>query len=879
MGFRGTLTSCFVLGLTLASGVVSGTDWRSKVDPWVLDTAARGDTEFLVMLRQQADLRGAASIPAKSTKGAFVRDALESTADRTQGALRELLSARGVAHRAFWIANMIWVRGDARLVEELASRDDVFHVYANPTVHLDDPVSRQPSGDFSSPNTIEWNITKVHAPDVWALGFTGQGMVVAGEDTGYQWDHPALKNKYRGWNGSSANHNYNWHDSIHSGGGVCGHDALAPCDDTDHGTHTMGTMVGDDGAGNQIGMAPGAKWIGCRNMDQGNGTPATYTECFQWMIAPTDLNDQNPDPTKAPHVINNSWGCPPSEGCTDPNVLMAVVESVRAAGIEVVVSAGNAGPSCSTVQDPPAIYDASFSIGATDISDVIAGFSSRGAVTIDGSGRLKPDVSAPGVSVRSSIPINGYANFSGTSMAGPHVAGLVALLLSAAPSIAGDPDSIEPIITGSAVPRTDSQTCNGVPGSTIPNNTYGWGRVDALAAVSNVDLSVAQTDSPDPTIPGVSVTYSVTITNLGPLAASAAALEDDFPPNSVFVSATPSQGSCSHTALVANCALGALGVNASATVQVVVTPSSPGTMLNFAFVSSGQPDPVSGNNTSMESTTVVACPLPAPTITAPISVPSLTGGLTASIAVGSGHTPSWTLNGGTITAGQGTNQITFTSGEPGTTMLLSVVDSLQGCDSPASSQPISVDFLDVPPSHQYHDFINTIARNGITAGCLDGKSFCPDASVTRAEMAVFLLKAEHGYGYAPPACSGIFSDVTCTPLVGFSDWIERLYNENITSGCFTNPLQYCPDREVRRDEMAALLLKTEHGSSYMPPACTGVFADVPCTPDVGFPDWIEQLANEGVTGGCFINPLRYCPDRLNSRGEMAVFLVKTFGLQ
>lgn len=122
---------------------------------------------------------------------------------------------------------------------------------------------------------MEWNLQLVGADQVWALGATGQGVVIGGQDTGYDWDHPALIEQYRGWDGLSADHNYNWHDAIHSNSGFndCGADSPEPCDDNRHGTHTMGTMVGDDGAGNQVGMAPGAEWIGCRNMDEGVGTP------------------------------------------------------------------------------------------------------------------------------------------------------------------------------------------------------------------------------------------------------------------------------------------------------------------------------------------------------------------------------------------------------------------------------------------------------------------------------------------------------------------------------------------------------------------------------------------------------------------------------
>jgi serine protease AprX len=470
----------------VADAPVPTVTWQTKVDPWVLETADTGKTEFLVFLSEQANLGEAARLPKKSEKGKHVYAALTTTVERTQAPLLRELKRRGLEYRAFWIANMIWVRGDMADVQALARRGDVAHIYANPIVHVDEPIA-EPAFAASpqaaaQPDAIEWNITKVHAPDVWAKGFTGQGVVIGGQDTGYQWDHPALKDKYRGWNGSTANHDYSWHDAIHVTGSSCGANSPFPCDDHGHGTHTMGTMVGDDGAGNQIGMAPGAKWIGCRNMNGGWGTPATYAECYQWFIAPTKVNGDVPDPTKAPDVINNSWGCPPSEGCTDPNALLTVVQNVRAAGIVTVHSAGNSGSSCGTVNEPAAIYDESFSVGATTSTDAIASFSSRGPVTIDGSNRRKPDVSAPGVSVRSSLPRSTYTTMSGTSMAGPHVAGAVALLISTYPWLAGNVGQIENILEQSALHLTSSQGCGGDSATAVPNNVYGWGRIDALAA-------------------------------------------------------------------------------------------------------------------------------------------------------------------------------------------------------------------------------------------------------------------------------------------------------------------------------------------------------------------------------------------------------------
>ena len=241
--------------------------------------------------------------------------------------------------------------------------------------------------------------------------------------------------------------------------------------------------------------------------ERGNGTPTTYSECFEWFIAPTDLNDENPDPSKAPHVINNSWSVRRARAARRRTSLQTVVENTRAAGILVAVSAGNAGPGCSSVNTPAAIYDASFTVGATNNSDVIASFSSRGPVTVDGSNRLKPDISAPGVSVRSSVPGTGYSFLSGTSMAGPHVAGMTGLLVSAAHCWAGDVDELEQHMIDSALGLTSSQNCGG-SGNNIPNNTFGYGglRSQLPGAVCSPQVSL----STGPWVKGGSVDLTVT---------------------------------------------------------------------------------------------------------------------------------------------------------------------------------------------------------------------------------------------------------------------------------------------------------------------------------------------------------------------------------
>jgi subtilisin family serine protease len=479
-----------------------------KIAAWVMEHTANGQqAEFFVMLTDQADLSPAANLPTKTEKGRFVYQTLLEKAQTTQGPILQWLRERNIENQSFYIVNAILVKGDRQLAETLAARPDVARVTGNPHIQNDlpqpGPVEESPLRPRGpgAPATIEPGVSYIHAPDVWALGFKGETIVVASADTGVRWTHNALKPHYRGWNGVNANHNFNWHDSIHdSVGNPCGNDTQEPCDDFFHGSHTTGTAIGDDGGTNQIGVAPGAKWIGCRNMDQGNGTPARYIECMEFFLAPYPLNctPNEGDPTKAPDITINSWGCPVSEGCVTGLELQAAVEAQEAAGIQMVVAAGNSGPGCSTVSDPPSFYAASYTAGALNTgTDTIAGFSSRGPVTRDGSNRTKPDITAPGTNTRScdNSCDSCYTFASGTSMATPHIAGAMALLWSAIPSLQHQIQASRDALDNAAHFISDT-TC-GTAGP--PNNVYGWGRVDIAAAVGNPPPTPTPTPSATPT--------------------------------------------------------------------------------------------------------------------------------------------------------------------------------------------------------------------------------------------------------------------------------------------------------------------------------------------------------------------------------------------
>ncbi len=342
---------------------------------------------------------------------------------------------------------------------------------------LDNPILRplpapipQARGNQPAPQSTMWNQSMIHADQVWKeLGVTGKGIVVGQSDSGAQGDHPEIVAGYRG---AAFGGDYNWYDPWFN--------SSTPVDIGGHGTHTLGTILGA-----HTGIAPGATWIGCVNLARNLGNPALYLDCMQFMLAPFPQGGdpfKDGDPTRSANVLNNSWGCPEIEGC-DAKALLPAVNALRAAGIFVVASAGNDGDAgCDTVADPLALYSTAYSVGAIDSKGQLASFSSLGPVTADGSGRTKPDIVAPGVQVLSAFPGNTYELADGTSMAGPHVVGVVALMWSANPKLIGDIDQTANILDQTA------QTYTGImPGCAHPdlkpNDGVGWGLVDAYAAV------------------------------------------------------------------------------------------------------------------------------------------------------------------------------------------------------------------------------------------------------------------------------------------------------------------------------------------------------------------------------------------------------------
>jgi subtilisin family serine protease len=418
-----------------------------------------GDRLFVV-LKEQADLSGLAAIADRDERLRSTYRRLVDTAERSQAGLRRALRGAHLGYTPYYLVNGLEVDGGDAVRAWLATRPEVDRVLDSPRLR---PIPRRaaPSrGDQPAPIGPQWNITMIGADRVWRdLGVTGAGIVVGTSDSGVDGAHPALRDGFRRGDDS-------WYDPwSHS---------RTPVDHGGHGTHTLGSAVGD----NNIGVAPGARWVGCVNLERNLGNPAHYLDCLQFMLAPfpyggDPLRDGRPE--RAPHVLTNSWGCPALEGC-DRRSLRPAFAALTAAGIFVVGAAGNSGPSCRSVTDPPAPYKETLSVGAVDRDNKVASFSSRGPAP-DGS--PKPDLVAPGADVLSALPGGRYGPESGTSMAAPHVAGVVALLWSANPRLVGDIARTRAILRDTTRPADpDGARCGDTP-----ENVIGAGLVDAYRAV------------------------------------------------------------------------------------------------------------------------------------------------------------------------------------------------------------------------------------------------------------------------------------------------------------------------------------------------------------------------------------------------------------
>lgn len=427
-----------------------------------------GDRLFVIM-RDQADLSAIDATLDQKARAAAIYAELTSHAENSQENLRATLDRAGVHYTPYYLVNALEVDGGALVRLYLSTRPDVGEVLFSQRLRPPFRAASPATSHGDVPAGPEWNIVMIGADRVWSdFGVTGEGIVVGQSDSGVAGHHPAIAAQYRG-NGSSDA--YNWLDPWF--------DTPSPVDVGGHGTHTLGTILGSNG----IGVAPGAKWFACRNLARNLGNPALYLGCMQFMLAPYPAGGDafhDGDPARGANVLNNSWGCPPIEGCDAPS-LGPAVDALRAAGIFVVASAGNEGPNCGTLKDPIAIYDSAFTVAAVNDQDALASFSSRGPVP--GGGPLKPDIAAPGVDVLSGSPDGGYVRNSGTSMAGPHVVGVVALMWSANPKLIGDIDTTERILRETATPYTgaiDASTCDL---GAHPEWAIGAGTVNAYAAV------------------------------------------------------------------------------------------------------------------------------------------------------------------------------------------------------------------------------------------------------------------------------------------------------------------------------------------------------------------------------------------------------------
>ncbi|MGW2474012.1 S8 family serine peptidase [Streptomyces sp. NPDC001665] len=442
-------------------------DLGSKADAEVVRQLDKKDTTtFWVRLDSQADTSAAKKQKTRTGRNKALIAARKKHAASSQAGVEALVKKAGAHATSYWISNTVKVTGDKALAQKIAARPEVAAIEPDRLYQLPEefPAEQEPKV-----NGVEWNLDSIGAPRVWnELGIRGEGIVIGSIDTGVDYQHSTLMSAYRGLRSDGTySHEYNWFDATASCSGE------SPCDDHGHGTHTMGTMVGDDRDGNTIGVAPGARWIAAKACTPAGCPQDALMASGQWMLAPTDREGGNPRPDLAPDIVNNSWGADIID-----TWYKDMVQAWRDAGIFPAFSNGNAGPNCATAGSPGA-YTNSYATGAYDSEGDIAYFSARGSGE---EGAIKPDISAPGVDIRSAAPGGGFAVMSGTSMASPHTAATVALMWAASPAIRGDVAATERLLDRTAH-DVDDTTCGG---SAANNNVYGEGRLDAFEAVASV---------------------------------------------------------------------------------------------------------------------------------------------------------------------------------------------------------------------------------------------------------------------------------------------------------------------------------------------------------------------------------------------------------
>lgn len=436
---------------------------------WVWGQPGFHGERLFVILKDQADVSQASQIQDYNQRRAMVYETLTQHAGSTQAELRAAFERWGIRYQPYYLVNGLEVQAGPLVRLWLERRPEVDRVLDSPVLRplpAEAPLAR---GNESVTGLPDWNLTMIEADRVWEMGITGAGIVIGQSDSGVEGSHPELAAAYRG---KDSGDDFNWFDPWYR--------TRRPGDIGGHGTHTLGSILGK-----RVGVAPGAAWIGCVNLARNLANTPLYLDCMQFMLAPFPQEGdplRDGEPGRGAHVLNNSWGCPDVEGC-DPEALLPAVRALHAAGVFVVASAGNSGyAGCGSVEDPIAIYEEVFSVGAIDASGQLAAFSSLGPVMVDGSLRTKPDLVAPGVRVLSAYPGGTYHSGSGTSMAGPHVTGVVALMWSANPGLVGDIERTRQILIQTASPYTGT-----APGcvslAEVPNDGAGYGLVNAYEAV------------------------------------------------------------------------------------------------------------------------------------------------------------------------------------------------------------------------------------------------------------------------------------------------------------------------------------------------------------------------------------------------------------